>query len=93
MTILDQFFVYHPEPWQDRDWARLSGLPLEDLWFTAADGMRLFGWYVETQADRPVILFAAHGMDLVPLAYRSVWFGGREKSERRERPANQIEGF
>ena len=93
MTILDQFFVYHPEPWQDRDWARLSGLPLEDLWFTAADGMRLFGWYVETQADRPVILFAAHGMDLVSLAYRSVWFGGREKSERRERPANQIEGF
>ena len=22
MSILDQFFVYHPEPWQDRDWAR-----------------------------------------------------------------------
>ena len=45
MTILDQFFVYHPEPWQDRDWARLSGLPLEDVWFQAADGARLFGWY------------------------------------------------
>ena len=93
MGILDQFFIYHPEPWQDRDWAKLSGLPLEDIWFQAADGARLFGWYVEAQANRPVILFAAHGMDLVPLAYRSVWFGGREKSERRERPANQIEGF
>ena len=31
MGILDQFFVYHPEPWQDRDWARLSGLPMEDV--------------------------------------------------------------
>lgn len=60
MSILDQFFVFHPEPWQDRDWARLSGLPLEDVWFTAADGMKLFGWYVEAQADRPVILWC-HG--------------------------------
>ncbi|NWF73052.1 MAG: alpha/beta hydrolase, partial [Nitrospirae bacterium] len=60
MGILDQFFVYHPEPWQDKDWARLSGLPLEDVWFQAADGARLFGWYVESQADRPVILWC-HG--------------------------------
>ena len=75
MRILDQFFVYHPEPWQDRDWSRLTSLPLEDVWFQAADGARLFGWYVEAQADRPVILFAAHGMDLVSPAYRSVWFG------------------
>jgi fermentation-respiration switch protein FrsA (DUF1100 family) len=60
MGILDQFFVYHPEPWQDRDWARLSGLPLEEVWLQAADGARLFGWYVEAQADRPVILWC-HG--------------------------------
>ena len=37
MGVLDQFFVYHPEPWQDRDWARLTGLPLEEVWFQAAD--------------------------------------------------------
>ena len=60
MSLLDQFFVYHPEPWRDRDWAQLSGLPLEDVWFTAADGMKLFGWYVEAPADRPVILWC-HG--------------------------------
>jgi fermentation-respiration switch protein FrsA (DUF1100 family) len=60
MSLLDQLFVYHPEPWQDRDWARLSTLPLEDVWFQASDGARLFGWYVETQADRPVILWS-HG--------------------------------
>ena len=58
--FLDQFFVYYPEPWQDRDWARLSGLPLEDVWFQAADGVRLFGWYVESAADRPVMLWC-HG--------------------------------
>ena len=60
MSLLDQLFVYHPEPWQDRDWAKLSGLPLEDVSFQAADGVRLFGWYVETRADRPVMLWC-HG--------------------------------
>lgn len=60
MNFLDQFFVYHPEPWQDRDWARLSGLPLEDVWFQASDGIRLFGWYAEATADRPIILWC-HG--------------------------------
>jgi pimeloyl-ACP methyl ester carboxylesterase len=38
----------------------VSGLPLEEVWFQAADGARLFGWYVESQADRPVILWC-HG--------------------------------
>ena len=78
MSILDQFFVYHPEPWQDRDWARLSGVPLEEVWFQAADGARLFGWYVEAQADRPVVLWC-HGnagnvinrLDNLKLLYRS----------------------
>jgi pimeloyl-ACP methyl ester carboxylesterase len=62
MSLLDQFFIYHPEPWQDRDWARLSGLPLEEVWFQAADGAKLFGWYVEAKAaaDRPVMLWC-HG--------------------------------
>lgn len=60
MSLLDQFFVYHPEPWQDRDWARLSGLPLEEVWFQSTNGVRLFGWYVEAQADRPVMLWC-HG--------------------------------
>ena len=58
--LLDQLFVYHPDPWQDKDWRAASGLPLEDVWFQAADGARLFGWYVEAPADRPVILWC-HG--------------------------------
>jgi len=60
VSFLDQFFVYYPEPWQDRDWARESGLPLEDVWFQTSDGARLFGWYVEAAADRPVMLWC-HG--------------------------------
>ena len=57
MSLLDQCFVYHPEPWQDRDWAGLSGLPLEEVWFQAADGARLFGWYAEAQGDQTVRLY------------------------------------
>ena len=40
MSILDEFFVYQLEPWQDRDWARISGLPLEDVWFQVVDSHR-----------------------------------------------------
>ena len=41
--FLDQIFVYQPSPWGDRGWARVSGLPLQDVWFQAEDGARLFG--------------------------------------------------
>lgn len=60
VTLLDQFFIYHPDPWQDKDWRGISGIPLEDVWFSSADGTKLFGWYVEATADRPVILWC-HG--------------------------------
>jgi hypothetical protein len=60
MGFLDQFIVYHPEPWQDRDWARLSGIPLEDVWFPSADGTKLFGWYVESAGANAVMLWC-HG--------------------------------
>jgi fermentation-respiration switch protein FrsA (DUF1100 family) len=60
MSLLDQFFVYHPEPWQDRNWAGLIGLPLEEVWFQSADGTKLFGWYVESSATNAVLLWC-HG--------------------------------
>ena len=59
-NILDQFFIFHPERWHEKDWRAASGLPLEDVWFQAADGTKLFGWYVEAQADSPVIIWC-HG--------------------------------
>ncbi len=59
---LDQVFVYHPSPWQQRDWARVSGLPLEDVWLDTPDGLRLFGWFVpaRTSGASPVLLWC-HG--------------------------------
>lgn len=60
MSILDQVFVFHPDPWKDRDWKALSGLPLEEVWSTSADGTKLFGWYVESRATSGVILWC-HG--------------------------------
>ncbi len=60
MSFLDQFFVFHPSPWRDLDWAARSGLPLEEVWFQAGDGARLFGWYVEARSDAAVVLWC-HG--------------------------------
>ncbi len=58
--MLDQLFIYHPMPWIEQNWAKTSGLPLEDVWFKAADGTRLFGWYVQASAQAPVLLWC-HG--------------------------------
>lgn len=59
-NMFDQFFVYHPEPWIERDWAKASGLPLEDVWLTSEDGTRLFGWYT-APTDRAPALLWCHG--------------------------------
>ena len=59
-NVLDQLFVYHPHPWVEWDWAKTSGLPLEDVWFQAEDGTKLFGWYVQASASSPVLLWC-HG--------------------------------
>ena len=52
--------MYHPTPWIERDWARISGLPLQDITFQAADRTQLFGWFVPSTARAPVLLWC-HG--------------------------------
>ena len=52
--------MYHPAPWIERDWARVSGLPLEGVSFQAADGTELFGWFVPSVTPAPVMLWC-HG--------------------------------
>jgi fermentation-respiration switch protein FrsA (DUF1100 family) len=59
-NFLDRLFVFHPHPWIERDWARVSGLPLQEVWFDSSDGVRLFGWYVEAR-DAPGVLLWCHG--------------------------------
>ena len=58
--FFDQYLVYHPAPWEGRDWAQVSGLPLEDVWFQTEDGVRLFGWYLSAPASTAVLLWC-HG--------------------------------
>ena len=60
--MLDRQYVYFPAPWEERDWASLSGLPLEEVWFRAEDGTRLFGWFLAAGAagSQPVLLWS-HG--------------------------------
>ena len=60
MSLLDQFFVYHPHRWEEGNWSATSGVPLEDVWFQAADGTKLFGWYAESSAT-PAVLLWCHG--------------------------------
>jgi fermentation-respiration switch protein FrsA (DUF1100 family) len=52
--------VFHPEPWIDRDWRSQTRLPVEDVRFSAEDGTRLFGWYLQATPDAPVLLWC-HG--------------------------------
>lgn len=58
--MLDDRFVYFPTAWEDQDWHELSQLPLEETWFRAEDGTRLFGWYVEPLNAEAVLLWC-HG--------------------------------
>ena len=57
---LDEQAVYFPARWQQADWAVQSGLPLEEVWLTAADGTKLYGWFVEA-AGSPAVLLWCHG--------------------------------
>jgi len=60
--VLDQQVVYFPAPWEDRNWSEFSGLPLEDVWFRAEDGVRLFGWFLQAPAGGSnAVLLWAHG--------------------------------
>ncbi|MFI5224607.1 MAG: hypothetical protein ACHQX3_10290, partial [Nitrospirales bacterium] len=52
-------------------WARLSELPLEHVWFQAADGARLFEWYVEAPADCPVILWSHDNLGRIIVDWRT----------------------
>jgi pimeloyl-ACP methyl ester carboxylesterase len=51
--------LFHPVRFPDGDW-RPGRLTFEDVWFDAADGTRLHGWYCPCAAPRAVVLFA-HG--------------------------------
>jgi len=57
--FLENSLIYFPARYPAGDWS-LSGVPIEDAWFQAADGTRLHGWYAEHKQPRAVVLFC-HG--------------------------------
>lgn len=77
LDMLDHQYLYFPSPWEPRDWKAVSGLPLEDVWITTPDGVRIFGWYVEPPAHRAVVLWyhgnagnVTHRLDNLAELYR-----------------------
>ena len=58
--MLDNLFVFQPSSWTEQDYAKLSGLPLQDVWLSVDSNIRLFGWYVHAGPTQPVLLWC-HG--------------------------------
>ena len=58
--MLEGVFVFQPSPWDDRNWASLSGLPLEEVWLPVDESVTIYGWFVDAGPTKPV-LFWCHG--------------------------------
>jgi len=71
--------IYHPHKYPDGEWnTENAGLQVEDVWFSASDGVKLHGWYFPNPDAQATLLFF-HGnagnlshrldniRDLVPL--------------------------
>ena len=58
--MFESTFVFQPSPWEDRNWAGLSGLSLEEVWLPVDDEVTVFGWFVDAGPNRPVFLWC-HG--------------------------------
>lgn len=58
--MLEDLFVFQPSAWDDRNWAQLSGLPLEEVWLPVDEVVTVFGWFVNAGPTNPVLLWC-HG--------------------------------
>jgi fermentation-respiration switch protein FrsA (DUF1100 family) len=59
VVSLEQLIVYQPAGAHPADW-QPPGLKYEDVYFEAADGTELFGWYCPAENPRAVVLYL-HG--------------------------------
>jgi fermentation-respiration switch protein FrsA (DUF1100 family) len=57
-VFFENSLLFFPSRYPQGDWELPSGV--RDAWFTAADGTKLHGWYLEGEPGRPVVLFC-HG--------------------------------
>lgn len=58
--MFEDIFIFQPSPWEDRNWASLSDLPLEEVWLPVDESTMIFGWFVDAGPTKPV-LFWCHG--------------------------------
>ena len=55
--MFEDLFVFQPSPWDEQNWAVLSGLPLEDVWLPVDESVTIFGWFVDAGPTKPVLLW------------------------------------
>ncbi|NUQ66420.1 MAG: alpha/beta hydrolase [Pirellulales bacterium] len=60
MMLLEESLLFYPVPYPEGESWEPRGLTFEDAWFSAADGVRLHGWFVPHEQARAVVLFC-HG--------------------------------
>lgn len=78
--MLDRYVIYFPEPLLDKDWAQASGLPIENVWLTTTDGVKLHGWFIPAKKSRATFLWChgnagniSHRLELIrPLIERGI---------------------
>ena len=59
MMFQEESLLFFPAKYPDGIW-HPAGLDFDDAWITAADGVRIHGWYIPCENPRAVALFA-HG--------------------------------
>ena len=75
--MFEGVFVFQPSPWEERNWASLSGLPLEEVWLPVDEFVTVFGWFVDAGPTKPVLLWChgnagniSHRLDNIRELYR-----------------------
>jgi fermentation-respiration switch protein FrsA (DUF1100 family) len=59
LSLLEQWLVFPAPRMKEDDW-QVADLPFEDVYFDAADGTKLHGWFVPHPHPRAVVLYC-HG--------------------------------
>ena len=76
--MFEEQFIFFPAVYPDGNYGLIPrSLPVEDHWFTTADGVRLHGWLVRADSSSPVLLFShgnagniSHRIDLIRQLHR-----------------------
>jgi fermentation-respiration switch protein FrsA (DUF1100 family) len=75
--MFEEVFVFQPSAWEDRNWASLIGLPLEEVWIPVDESVTVFGWFVDAGPATPMLLWChgnagniSHRLDNIRELYR-----------------------